>query len=315
MGRRSATCSGAHLLAIVVLLSIFAGVMPGRGGSAAAASSVGPAPSIQASQPVDFGGVSRPGPNSDAGAIPEYPSIGGPWTDGRIGPHTLLANAISAHRFGDAYALGYRGQGIRVADVDQGLDFGHPDLAGTQAPVTDPSSPYFGWPIAYDPKSLTAYLKTGSPDGTLFANTTTTGTGPFEVTHTIKVDGTNDFGDREKWASDPRDNTAAGAGGDKQDFDLTDLYATRDAQNWYFGFPVYLQAQNASFTLLIDVNNETSGAYVAPRSSVDTNTSASDRLNDVRWSPDGMKVATVSGDRLVRIWDTSGRVLLTMGPH
>ena len=246
-------------------------------------------------------------------AIPEYPSSGSPAPLGRLGPVPLLANAVQHHHFDDAWALGYRGAGVRVAVVDEGVDFGHLDLQGTQAVI--PSGPYAGWPIAYDPKSLTTYLRTGFPDGTYFANTTQTGLGPFEVTHTIRVDGTNDFGDREKWAVDPRDNAAGGPGGDKQDFDLTDLYVTRDASNWYVGFPVYLRTQNASFVLLIDVDNATSGAYGSPFGSVDTNASHADRVNDVAWSPDGTKVATVAGDRLVRIWDRSGALVRTMPGH
>ncbi|HEV8594380.1 MAG TPA: hypothetical protein VGR51_02510, partial [Thermoplasmata archaeon] len=255
-------------------------------------------------------------PDPGDAAVPVYPSSDREFASGGpVGPVPLLSNAITNHHFDDAWGLGYRGSGARVAVIDQGVDFGHLDLQGTQAVVTDATSPYFGWPIVYDPESLAKYLRTGFPDGTMFANTTQTGLGPFDVTHTIKVDGTNDFGDREKWAVDPRDNAAGGPGGDKADFDLTDLYVTRDDTNWYVGFPVYLRDQNASFVLLIDVDNETSGAYTSPFAPVDTNTSHADRVNDVAWSPDGTKVATAAGDRFVRIWTRTGQLLSTMQGH
>jgi WD40 repeat protein len=256
-------------------------------------------------------------PVAEADPLAEYPSsrypqpLGGP-----VGPQPLLSNVVANHGFDDAWSLGYRGSGVRVAVVDEGLDFGHLDLQGTQATVTDPNSTYVGWPIVYDPRSLATYLRTGFPDTTYFANTTRTGAGPFDVTHTIRVDGTNDFGDRERWATDPRDNSAGAPGGDKADWDLTTLSITRDDDNWYVGYPAYLRDQNASFVVLFDVDNETSGAYVAPGgATVDTNASHADRVNDVAWSPDGSKLATVAGDRLVRIWDRSGAVLHTMSGH
>ncbi|MGI8587203.1 MAG: S-layer homology domain-containing protein [Chloroflexia bacterium] len=53
-----------------------------------------------------------------------------------------------------AWAAGYRGSGVNVAVVDSGVDFGNPDLLGTYARVTDPASPYYGWPMAFDPTSM-----------------------------------------------------------------------------------------------------------------------------------------------------------------
>jgi WD40 repeat protein len=247
----------------------------------------------------------------------EYPSSRVPQPlDGPVGPFPLLSNIVTNHGFDDAWALGYRGAGVRVVVVDEGVDFGHLDLQGTQAVVTDPNSTYLGWPIVYDPRSLTTYLRTGYPDNTYFANTTRTGLGPFDVTHTIQVDGTNDFGDRERWAAGPRDNGAGSPHGDKSDWDLTGLSLTRNDDDWYVGYPMYLRERNASFVVLFDVDNGTSGAYVAPGgATVDTNASHADRVNDVAWSPDGLTLATVAGDRLVRLWDRNGAVLRTMSGH
>lgn len=52
-----------------------------------------------------------------------------------------------------------RGQGVWVAVVDDGIDFGHPDLQGTWAiyPDTFPS-PYAGHPYAFSPTSLLLYV-------------------------------------------------------------------------------------------------------------------------------------------------------------
>jgi hypothetical protein len=61
------------------------------------------------------------------------------------------------HKSALAWANGFTGTGVKVAVADDGVDFGHPDLQGTQAYVTDPASPYNGWPMAFDPYSTYMY--------------------------------------------------------------------------------------------------------------------------------------------------------------
>ena len=56
------------------------------------------------------------------------------------------------HRAQEAWALGYRGEGVRVAVLDDAVDFAHPDLAGTWA-VLPPGHPYAGWPQVFDPEA------------------------------------------------------------------------------------------------------------------------------------------------------------------
>jgi uncharacterized repeat protein (TIGR01451 family) len=69
-----------------------------------------------------------------------------------------------------AWANGFNGQGVIISDVDSGADFGHPDLEGAWATVITPTtSPYLGWPMAYDPLGAYIYLAPGlgeafSPD-------------------------------------------------------------------------------------------------------------------------------------------------------
>ena len=75
---------------------------------------------------------------------------------GGIAP--TLVEAGRGHHVPEAWALGYTGAGVRVAPLDSGTDFGHPDLQGTYARVTDPTSPYVGWPIVFDPASMETYL-------------------------------------------------------------------------------------------------------------------------------------------------------------
>ncbi len=63
----------------------------------------------------------------------------------------------SGHNAVGAWDDGYFGEGVRVAVADDSVDFAHPDLQGTQAVVTDPASPYVGWPEAFDPFSALLY--------------------------------------------------------------------------------------------------------------------------------------------------------------
>src|SRR5436190_9662021 len=58
------------------------------------------------------------------------------------GPAPDLIAAGKGHHVPEAWALGYTGYGVQVSTMDSGTDFGHPDLQGTFARDSDPSSPY-----------------------------------------------------------------------------------------------------------------------------------------------------------------------------
>ncbi len=58
-----------------------------------------------------------------------------------------------------AWDKGFTGEGVNIAIVDSGVDFGHPDLEGKQAVYED--GPYAGWPIALDPRSMRNYYYNG----------------------------------------------------------------------------------------------------------------------------------------------------------
>ena len=310
-GERSATFHGYHAAVLGLILLL---VVPAH---------VASSPSYEhGSEPSVAGNHARPEVASEKelrDATPPEILRGGPprasypsdaYSTTSPGLGILLRSAIDHHNFPAAWAAGYQGQGVNVAVVDQGIDFGHPDLNGSFAVEGNATSPYAGWPLAFDPKSMGAYLKTGFTDGTSYANTSLTGPGPFEITHTIKVDGTNDFGESERIGADPLDNSGGSPGGNKQDYDLTDLYATRDANRWYFGFSGYLRQANDSYVLLLDVDNETGGTTTVPAGKLaDTNTSATDIVTDIAFSPTGLQIATVSADRFLRVWDRAGRVI------
>lgn len=54
------------------------------------------------------------------------------------------------------------GKGVNVAVIDSGVDFGNPDLQDAYAVDTNPDSPYYGWPIAFDGNSMLYYLLFGA---------------------------------------------------------------------------------------------------------------------------------------------------------
>ena len=74
-------------------------------------------------------------------------AIGGPstpdgWWDVREG-HSAM----------DAWNMGYKGSGVKVAIIDEQIDYAHPDLQGTFA-VLPPGHPYAGWPQVFDPYAM-----------------------------------------------------------------------------------------------------------------------------------------------------------------
>ncbi|MEE9151918.1 MAG: PKD domain-containing protein [Thermoplasmata archaeon] len=73
----------------------------------------------------------------------------------------MMWNAVKYHGADEAWNLGFNGSGVNVAVMDTGVDFGHPDLNGTQARDENPSSPYYGWPLAFDSRSMNSYLSSG----------------------------------------------------------------------------------------------------------------------------------------------------------
>ncbi len=96
--------------------------------------------------------------------VPQAPDRADPDLPARSdasGPAPTIIEAGKGHHVPEAWALGYTGSGINVAVMDSGIDFGHPDLQGTFAIETDLASPYYGWPLAFDPNSMALYLLSG----------------------------------------------------------------------------------------------------------------------------------------------------------
>ena len=63
-------------------------------------------------------------------------------------------DVLDVHKSKAAWDLGYTGDGVKVMVNDSGIDFSHPDLMGTMARITDPASPYYGWPEMFDSYSM-----------------------------------------------------------------------------------------------------------------------------------------------------------------
>ncbi len=96
--------------------------------------------------------------------LPQVPDQADPDLPARAstsGAAPTMIEAGKGHQVPEAWALGYDGAGINVAVMDSGVDFGNPDLQGTFARITDTLSPYYDWPIAFDPNSMFQYLVYG----------------------------------------------------------------------------------------------------------------------------------------------------------
>ena len=80
-----------------------------------------------------------------AGGTPVGPqrAIAQPGTDG-------WHDVGRGHAAEEAWQMGFRGEGVRVAVLDFTVDFAHPDLQGTW-PVLPDGHPHAGWPQVFDP--------------------------------------------------------------------------------------------------------------------------------------------------------------------
>ncbi|MFQ5340603.1 MAG: S8 family serine peptidase [Anaerolineae bacterium] len=85
------------------------------------------------------------------------------------------------HHSSDAWDNGFTGQGVKVMVNDSSTDFAHPDLQGTWAVVTDPDSPYFGWPEMFDSRSMYLYVLDSFLGATFIAD----GQGDYADTSTV----------------------------------------------------------------------------------------------------------------------------------
>lgn len=79
-------------------------------------------------------------------------------------------DVLDNHNSAEAWDKGYTGAGVKVMVNDSGVDFAHPDLVGTQARHTDPSSPYYGWPQQYDQVGMVQYASDVQNGTTNFAD-------------------------------------------------------------------------------------------------------------------------------------------------
>ncbi len=257
------------------------------------------------------------------------------------------------HGAEDAWANGFTGDGVQIATVTSGTDFGNMELRGSQAivdndiaianevvvestssnttnatldmskyykvididiyvndvlrtsgytvtnhtidfdPLVGPDSwinatytyrsPYFGYPIVFDPTSMSAYIADGelqpstiNPGESWYVNTSST---DLHIYHTVVVDGANDFWAEENThgsseavyplsltselrAEDPAKDIS------DLELDLKDLYSASDSENWYFGFSVtpYIDTWSRSYDVNygIYIDSNAGGATTDP---------------------------------------------------
>ena len=107
-----------------------------------------------------------------------------PWSEARVFGDGLLAisSPQAAEDWFDmspmgptkaeiAWDRGFMGQGVQVAIIDDGIDFAHPDLMGTQSIYNSRINSHLnGWPVVMDPFTLRAYFY-----DTYFGSTYTSG--------------------------------------------------------------------------------------------------------------------------------------------
>jgi len=121
-------------------------------------------------------------------------------------PNSAVLDALNIesgslyHGAEDAWANGFTGEGVKIATVTSGTDFGNAELMGRQAIISDPASPYYNYPIAFDPTSMSSYVADGLQSSTLnpadswYVNTSSS---DLHIYHTVVIDGVNDFWDEK----------------------------------------------------------------------------------------------------------------------
>lgn len=102
--------------------------------------------------------------------------------------YALYSTYEGLKKFGvdEAWNMGCTGKGVKIAIIDNGIDFATPDLIGTQARISNSSSPYDGWPIVVDLYSLSSYHQGLFGVYTQYANTTSTNLEGYQITNTSK---------------------------------------------------------------------------------------------------------------------------------
>ncbi|MDO9537858.1 MAG: Ig-like domain-containing protein, partial [Thermoplasmata archaeon] len=209
-----------------------------------------------------------------------------------LGPNSAIVDSLDIeagslyHGAEEAWANGYTGDGVKIATVTGGTDFGHPELAGRQATITNASSPYYGYPIAYDPASMSSFVESGLQASTLdpseswYVNMSST---DRHIYHTVIIDGINDFWTEmdphhSSQSVYPQEQTNESRASDKAEdisafeLDLKGLYTGSDSENWYLGFDVTPETDNwkrsfdVNYGLYIDTDNIVgSGAKKDPK--------------------------------------------------
>jgi parallel beta-helix repeat protein len=232
-----------------------------------------------------------------------------------------------AHNVQKASDMGYSGGGVKVALVDSGIDFGTFNLAGKYMVENRTGSPYYGWPMAFDPLAMSSYLQTGTviEGNGGYTDTTRNGTGPFDLNHVIQVDGINNFSSRERIGTDRYGDVRTNGTATGCEFDLTELYATRDTEFWYTGMKTRYAQMNRTFGFAFDFDGPASGSITDPRGNLlDYEASHSAPIEQVAYEPihgwlascaargsDNFEGAVTTGYEIntVKVWNTGGQLL------